>query len=181
VLPQLPRLARRSWFADPAADGGLFRLGGTLPELDFGLLAAGAPKSDSLAAALVAADTAGLPSAAARLVARFREELARLREQAAGLGPKDLAIGASPAAYALAGRYTVVLAAAAAVGVHRERAGLDDLALVAVLDRLAQRLPGPSPVTPAERADAETHLYRRLLDHHDRNLLLDLTARPVPG
>jgi hypothetical protein len=183
VLPQLPRLARRSWLADPGAPDELFRLGGGLPELDLSLLEAGSPRTDSLAGTLAeeAARRAG-EDPLGRLTARFRDELELLRGECASLAPRDITIGADPRAFAAAGRYTVLLAAAAALGIRSQCPELmDDTALTAVLDRLCGRLPGPSVLTAAERSDVERGLWRELLARHHQGRLLDLTARPIPG
>ncbi|MFG2822961.1 acyl-CoA dehydrogenase [Kitasatospora sp. NPDC048365] len=187
ILPQLPRLARRSWFSDPGAPADLFDIGGELPDLDFDLLAAGSPRSDRLAGTLVEiADRLGGEGPIGRLAARFRAELSELRTECAAFAPQDLAIGASPAAYAAAGRYTVLLAAAASLGVwwHGRSAGeplLGDSELVAVLDRLDRRLPGAPVLTPAERAEAEQSLYEQAVARFEQRRLFDLTARHIPG
>ncbi|GJF28385.1 acyl-CoA dehydrogenase [Kitasatospora sp. NE20-6] len=188
VLPQLPRLARRSWFTSPAAPAALFDLDGDLPELDLDRLAAGSPRSDGLAATLVAlAEECRGPGPVGRLAARFRDELAVLREECLALAPRDITIDASPHAHAVAGRYTVVLAAAAVLGVwwHGRRGPRpelhDDAALVAALDRLDRRLPGRAVLTPAERADVERQLFDQAVARFGQRRLFDLTARHVPG
>ncbi|MEU3495172.1 acyl-CoA dehydrogenase [Kitasatospora cineracea] len=188
VLPQLPRLARRAWFASAPAPAGLFDLDADLPELDFGLLAAGSPHTDGLAATLVeTAERLGGRGPAGRLAARFRDELAALREECRALAPQDITIGASPRAHAAAGRYTVVLAAAAVLGVWWHGQGgprpelQDEAALLAALDRLDRRLPGRSVLTAAERADLDRQLFDRAVERFADRRLFDLTARHIPG
>jgi alkylation response protein AidB-like acyl-CoA dehydrogenase len=183
VLPQLPRLARRSWLADPAAPPCVFQLASSLPALDFARLAAGSPRSDSLAATLVeAAEGAARHGLVGRLAARFRDELIALRAQCTALAPRDLTLDARRHAFAAADRYTVVLAAAAALGVWSQCPDtLDETALVGVLDRLLGRLPGPAVLTQAQRAEAEARLLDELFSRHRGRRLFDLTARPIPG
>jgi hypothetical protein len=85
---------------------------------------------------------------------------------------------ARPAAFALADRYTVVLAAAAALGVWGER---PDTALLGVLDRLDGRLGGAGVLLPAERAHVQRHLFDEAVRRVRDNRLLDLSARRIPG
>ncbi|WP_051466509.1 acyl-CoA dehydrogenase [Actinomadura oligospora] len=185
ILPQLPRLARRAWFEGGPAPAGLFRLGGDLPPLDFGALRPGAPRSDGLSGTLVETAETCSDGVVGRFAARFRDELDRLRRDCAALGPRDLTIDARPEAYALAGRYTVVLAAAACLGVGRHgRDGLGDLDerwLPAALDRLDRRLGGPPVLTEPERRDLEEAMFRLARERHDGRRLLDLTGRAVRG
>ncbi|AUG78207.1 Acyl-CoA dehydrogenase [Kitasatospora sp. MMS16-BH015] len=187
ILPQLPRLARRSWFTDASAPAALFRIGTALDPLDFTALAAGSPRSDGLSAALVEISEQCPPDTlVGRLAARFRAELAALREECGRLAPRDITIGASPQAYALAGRYTVVLAAAACLGVwwhgrDTARPPLDETSLAAALDRLVGRLDGPSVLTTAEREAVEEEMFRSAVRRLDDRRLFDLTARRIPG
>ncbi|MBP0455620.1 acyl-CoA dehydrogenase family protein [Kitasatospora sp. RG8] len=183
LLPQLPRLARRSWPAGQAADPSLFDLGGPLPPLDLGHLVPGVPPGDGVLGALagIAGDTpAGTP--AGRFANRLRDELGRLGERCAALSPKDTTIGASPAAFALADRYTVLLAAVAVLGVWHTGGDRHPAALLpGVLDRLCQRLGGPPVLTEAEREEAEQHLFDTAVRRYRESRLFDLSARHVPG
>ncbi|MGI5321191.1 acyl-CoA dehydrogenase family protein [Actinomadura nitritigenes] len=185
ILPQLPRLARRAWFEGGAAPAALFRLGGDLEPLDFGALLPGAPRTDGLSGTLVEIAESGAGGLPGRFAARFRDELDRLRRDCAALRPRDLTIDARPEAYALAGRYTVVLAAAACLGVWRHGGdGLGDLDerwLPAALDRLDRRLGGPGVLAEPERRDLEEAMFRLARRRHDERRLLDLTGRGIPG
>ena len=158
IIPQLPRLARRAWFkGDPAPDT-LFRAGDDLPELPFQRLALASGR-DSLTASLVAA-VDQLPSRTPGEVAvhgaalRFLEELNQLQEDTLALSPQDRTALASPASFALADRYTVLLAAASVIGVWRQARDGEDAFLAdpswaaAALHRLAQRLGRRLPDLP---------------------------------
>lgn len=183
LLPQLPRLARRSWLSDPAADRSLFDLGGPLPPLDLGRLVPGAPAGDGVIGALAElADSAPADTPAARFARRLRDEVAHLRERCVALSPKDITIGASPAAYALADRYTVLLAAAAVLAVwHTGGDRHPQELLPGVLDRLCHRLGGTPVLTDTERVDAEQHLFDTAVRRHRESRLFDLSARHIPG
>jgi alkylation response protein AidB-like acyl-CoA dehydrogenase len=185
LLPLLPRLAQRSWLGADAAPGeaGLLRPGAPLPPMDFTALRLGIPRADTAAATLAA--VAGQPGGGLpiRFAAHFRDELARLREQFTALSPQDTTLDASPAALEAAHRYTVVVAAAACLGVwqHADRgagSGLgDDLWVSAALDRLAARLPGGRPITAEERTELEEALFQQTADLHRAGRPLDLTGR----
>lgn len=167
LLPQLPRLARRSWLSGPAATPSLFALGGDLPALSLDRLSAGMPRQDGIIGALVEIADEGADDPVHRFTARYAEELRALRDGCAALGPADLAIDASPAAFALADRYTVVLAAASLLAVWRhggER--LDEAMLLGALDRLTERLGGPPVLTPVEREETERRLFEHAVTRH---------------
>jgi hypothetical protein len=117
-----------------------------------------------------------------RFVARFAAQLRALRDECATLSPADLTMDASPEAYALAARYTVVLAAACALAVWREGGQRYSAAgLLGVLDRLSARLDGVSVLTTAERESVEARLFDEAVARfHDRRLF-GLAARRVPG
>lgn len=188
LLPQLPRLARRSWLAEKPAAAALFEPGADLPPLPFAALSAGSPAADPLLAVLdeAALDEAVLAAAPAdplrRFAGRFRAELVRLREDCLALRPQDLAIDASPRAFDLAARYTVLLAAACALGLGGSAPGpLSEPALLGVLDRLDARLAGPAVLDRTERARLEEQLFREASARHRERRLFDLTARRIPG
>lgn len=165
LLPQLPYFARNAWFADPEAPAALFRIHDGLPPLDLSepaLLGDG----DPLAATLVActdeleSDTAASPGGTLRFLARaFTAELADLREAFTDIAPDDRKALASPHAFGLADRYSLVLTAAACLGVWREqRAGSDAFLAdpswaTAALYRLGRRLGLPLPDRPAAEED----------------------------
>ncbi|MFE7561232.1 acyl-CoA dehydrogenase [Kitasatospora sp. NPDC057500] len=182
ILPQMPRLARRSWLVDGAAAKEVFDLGGPLPDLPFDRLAAGLPRGDGLIGVITEAAAQPQPGPVGRFAARLEAELRDLRERCAALGPAGITIDAPPQAFALADRYTVLLAAAAALAVWAQ--GGEQYpreALLGVLDRLTGRLGGESVLTPAEREDVEQRLFDLAVRRCRENRLLDLTARPIAG
>lgn len=183
ILPQLPRLARRSWLVDPSATGQLFELGAELPPLRLERLSAGIPREDGLIGALAEiAEREPADGTAGRFAARFLDELRALRDECASLSPSDITIDASPAAFRLADRYTVVLAAAAALAVWDRGAGrYPDAALLGVLDRLNGRLGGAFVLTSAERQSVESALFDLAVERYQDSKLLDLSARIIPG
>ncbi|SHN17950.1 acyl-CoA dehydrogenase [Actinacidiphila paucisporea] len=187
IIPQLPRLARRSWFRGEAAPGALFDPRGDLPETPFGRLALTGDR-DGLSASLVAAaDTApdGSPQeAAVRALARqLTGELRLIQQESLALPPQDRTALASPAAFALADRYAVLLAGAAVLGVWR-RAGdrgddpflADPAWAAAALHRLVRRLgrrPADLPAGCVGRVQEELlrrHAERRSFDLYDTAL-----------
>ncbi|MFF7591552.1 acyl-CoA dehydrogenase [Kitasatospora purpeofusca] len=183
ILPQLPRLARRFWNGGSAAPVELFEVGGELPLLDLARLAPGVPSGDGILGTLSElAETEPAATPVGRLARRFRDELSVLADACARLEPSDLAIGAAPEAYALADRYTVLLAAAAATAVWRNGHGsYPEAVLPGLLDRLAGRLGGASVLTPAERESAEQALFELALERHRDGRLFDLSARHIKG
>ena len=159
VLPQLPRLARRSWPHPGEPVTGVFHLDGPLPPLPFGELAARSDGRDSLAAALVTAvrDPATEPELR-ELGAIFVGELAELTRECAALAPRDLTVGASAEALALPARYANVIAASACVNIWRHTTDTgsflaDPTWVIAALRRLARTPTAGRPV--AERLFAE--------------------------
>ncbi|QGV77485.1 acyl-CoA dehydrogenase family protein [Streptomyces ficellus] len=167
ILPQLPFFAQHAWFADPEPPPGLFAPHGDLPPLDLAQPAL-LGDADPLAATLVAStdllEEARLPRAGRDagvlrfLVRAFAIELADLRKAFAGIPQSDRSALASPHSLALADRYTLVLAAAACLGVWREQQASGDATdrfladtawPSAALYRLARRLGLALPDRPA--------------------------------
>ncbi|QIY68651.1 acyl-CoA dehydrogenase [Streptomyces sp. RLB1-33] len=180
ILPQLPRLARRSWLTDPPAPDTLFQLGGDLPPLHLDRLAAGMTRNDGIMGALAAAEPDSGP--VGRFTAHFQQALRALQTACAGLRPSDITIDASPEAFDLADRYTVLLAAASALAVWQQGGDTyPEPALLGVLDRLAGRLGGAPVLTGAEREHAEDHLFHLAVQRCQDRRLFDLTARAIPG
>ncbi|MDH6129091.1 acyl-CoA dehydrogenase [Kitasatospora sp. GP82] len=188
VVPQLPRLARESWFLDPEPPAELFRLeAGGLPPLDLGRLtpaATGDPLAASLpavAAALAADPGAGPVAELSRLLAA---ELTRLRDGCAALGQGGRSALADPRSHALADRYALVLTGAACLGVWRyqQMAGTGFLAdphwLVVALTRLLRRLSAPVPKLPA---DHEELLLAEVLARFGQHRSYDLYDTPLAG
>ncbi|SEK58931.1 acyl-CoA dehydrogenase family protein [Streptacidiphilus jiangxiensis] len=189
IIPQLPRLARRAWFQDAPAPAELFQPRTDLPAIPFRRLALASGK-DSLSASLVAAvdelpDGSPEEVAVQSLALRLMDELRQIQEQSLTLSLEDRTALASPASFALADRYTVVLAGAAVLGVWREaRADGGDPFLAdpawaaAALDRLVRRLgyqPAALPASCAERVHQE--LLRRFEEHRS----FDLYDCPLAG
>ncbi|MDT9701430.1 acyl-CoA dehydrogenase family protein [Streptomyces sp. P17] len=176
IVPQLPRLAERALAQEPAPDA-LFRLDDPLPELDFGRLELTTRGADTLAGRLSmlaeAEQTSEHPELAefARL---FAAELGQLAGRAAALPPRDRTPVAGRRAFLLAERYTLLLAAAACLGIrHTADDGFlaDPLWATAALHRLAQRLGlrhGPLPEPLVARLAAE------LAARHEADLTFDL-------
>ncbi|NBM17278.1 acyl-CoA dehydrogenase [Streptomyces sp. GC420] len=189
IIPQLSRLARRSWFTDEPAPAELFRPRSDLPEIPFDALTLASGR-DALSASLVAsADElpAGTPEERAvhALAVTMTDELRRLQEASRALAPQDRTALASPATFALADRYTVLLAAASAIGVWQQASHeggdtflADPAWLAAALHRLARRL-GRRPADLPASVDARVHeeVLRRF---HGRSSY-DLYDTPLTG
>ncbi|HEU5334129.1 MAG TPA: acyl-CoA dehydrogenase family protein [Actinocrinis sp.] len=168
IIPQLSRLAKRAWFAGTPAPAALFRPGDPLEPIAFDRLALASGR-DSLSASLVAAVDrlpSGTPAERALhgFALRMMDELRQLQEEALDLSPQDRTALASPASFALADRYTVLLAAASVLGVWLEAQDGPDAFLadpswaVEALYRLARRLGQKLPELPggcAERVHEE--------------------------
>ncbi|MFJ3232157.1 acyl-CoA dehydrogenase [Streptomyces sp. NPDC086787] len=183
VIPQLPRLARRSWFVADEAPAALFRPRDPLPPYDMARLGL-ATGEDSLSATLlaVAAETPGrgavervLRDLALGLVDEFRD----LRARVLALGPRP---GAAP--FPLMDRYAHLLAASAVLGVWRHNQDGSDPFLAdpawaaAALHRIARRLGAPAPDLPAECELRVVHEVQ--LRFSDRRSY-DLYDTPLPG
>ncbi|MFH8494306.1 acyl-CoA dehydrogenase [Streptomyces coeruleorubidus] len=188
IIPQLARLARRSWFTGDKAPDALFRPREDLPALPFGRLTLASGK-DSLSASLVAS-VDELPSSSPEeravhaMALKMMDELRQLQESSLALTPENRTALASPGTFALADRYAVLLAAASVIGVWQQARGGDDpfLAdpgwLAAVLHRLARRLGQQPPDLPAS-VDAGVHeeVLRRFRERRS----FDLYDTPLAG
>ncbi|MFF9899269.1 acyl-CoA dehydrogenase [Streptomyces longispororuber] len=189
ISPQLPALARRSWSAAAGADHHLFRLRAHPGALDFTRLATFADRDPLCAELLAAADhlhhSPGTEFAAVLrpLVSHLVAELRRLRAACATLALLSRDCLANPQTYALADRYTLLLAAAACLGVWRhQQHGPDRFVahpawLVNALLRICTRLGiGPLPTgAPAPEDEVFTELLRR----HDQPTSFDLYDSPL--
>ncbi|MCY0947063.1 acyl-CoA dehydrogenase [Streptomyces antarcticus] len=201
LVPQLPRLAERSWL--PALErperGGLLAadesltevlsLNRPLPALDFARLDVSARGRDSLITVLPAVhyELGRSPGDERELVALTGLLVGELRQlvlSALALPPRDRTLAAGRRGFALADRYALVLAAAACLGVWRvARDALDGQGLVGdpawaigALHRLATRL-GLRPAPLSEGVTARLH--DELVLRHDRRITLDLAAGPL--
>ncbi|MFP3989080.1 acyl-CoA dehydrogenase family protein [Streptomyces sp. E11-3] len=182
IVPQLPRIAERSW--RPALSGdvrrpvpaGLFRPDEELPALDYDRLALNGRGADTLAAALpaLAAQTEQEPELAA-LARLFTAELAALADRCAALPPRDRTAVAGRRAFLLADRYAHLLAATACLGIWRDAAPgsftADPRWVTGALHRLAERLAlRPAPLSEPVTA----FLYEEAVDRHDNARTFDL-------
>ncbi|MEV7523939.1 acyl-CoA dehydrogenase [Streptomyces sp. NPDC091371] len=188
VIPQMPRLARGSWFIEDEAPSGLFRLRGDLPPLRTDRLSLACGR-DSLSATLlaVAAGIDGngpveraLRTLAGQLVEEFRDVRGRvLRLEAAGSGA-----GAQPATFALMDRYALLLAGAAVLGLWDQgRYGPDPFLAdpswaAAALHRIAQRLGARVADLPPE---CETRIRHEVQLRFSTQTSYDLYSTPIPG
>ncbi|MFI0897341.1 acyl-CoA dehydrogenase [Streptomyces sp. NPDC020983] len=189
VIPQLPRLARRSWFRTAPAPDTLFEPHTDLPGIPFGRLSLAADR-DSLSASLVAAaDTLpdGTPHEAAvrALAGHLTAELRLIQQESLALAPVDRTALASPASFALSDRYAVVLAGAAVLGVWRRArdrgtdAFLADPAwAAAALHRLVRRLGRHPDALPG---DCAARVQEELLRRHAGRRSFDLYATAPAG
>jgi alkylation response protein AidB-like acyl-CoA dehydrogenase len=193
IIPQLPRLARTAWFSGKPAPEGLFRVRDGLPPLDPArlVLVAG---SDALIASLDGAAEAIAGAAGSRageyadaltaLAAALEDELRSLQSECRDMSPKDRTVLASPKAYAIADRYTLLLAGAACLGVWRHQEPQDDpfLAspawLAAALTRLVKRLGHPLPKLPDGWED---QLLDEVLNRYHEGRSYDLYDTPIAG
>ncbi|MFD7863394.1 acyl-CoA dehydrogenase [Streptomyces sp. NPDC059783] len=187
VIPQMPRLARRSWFVEEEAPAGLFRLDGDLPPLRSDRLALACGR-DSLSASLlaVAARIEGhgpveraLRTLAGLLVEEFRDVRGRVLGLEAASGSS-----AQPARFALMDRYTLLLAAAAVLGVwDQARYGSDPFLAdpcwaAAALHRICGRLGTRVPDLPPE---CETRIRHEVQLRFSTRTSYDLYSTPIPG
>ncbi|MDX3100863.1 acyl-CoA dehydrogenase [Nonomuraea angiospora] len=167
IIPQLPRLARRSWLRAGPGPEELFALDSALPELDFDRLAPDARGHDSLSAALSQVEHA-------ELRAFFLDRLAELRTRCEELPPGERTVTASAGTFALAEQYAFVLAAAACAGVVAARADAFSAAWqVVALRRIATRL--GAPTQPA--GEAGEVMFAELLSRHEGSRTFDVIPR----
>jgi alkylation response protein AidB-like acyl-CoA dehydrogenase len=160
IVPQLRTLAETAWFAEEEPPPELFRAGAELPPLDYRLLGI-AGGGDFMAASLLgsaarlapARGLGGQIAALAELAEAFVGELHALRETCrqlprhGGRGPSD------PAVAVLSDRYSLVVAAAAVLGVWEGQDGTDPFLAdaawaVLALSRIGARLGLPVPDLP---------------------------------
>ncbi|WP_051970962.1 acyl-CoA dehydrogenase family protein [Kitasatospora azatica] len=188
IIPQLPRLAKRSWFKDAPAPAELFQPRADLPGIPFTRLAL-ASGQDSISAALVTAIDelpSGTPQEQAvhGLALRLLDELHRLQEASLELSSADRTSLARPHSFALADRYAVLLAASSVLGVWRQATNGGDAFLAdpswaaAALHRLVRRL-GQQP--PALPAGCEERVHEELLRRFHQGRSYDLYDTPLAG
>ncbi|MFF9573214.1 acyl-CoA dehydrogenase family protein [Streptomyces sp. NPDC014685] len=160
IVPQLRGLAERSWFAEEEPPPELFRRGAELPALDYRALGI-AGGGDFMAASLVGSAArlaasrglGGQIAALAELAEGFVTELRALREECRRLPAYGTTALADPAVCVLSDRYSLIVAAAAVLGVWEGQDGLDPFLAdpawaVLALSRLGERLGMPVPDLP---------------------------------
>lgn len=189
LVPQLPALARTAWFRTPEPPAELFRPGAPLPPFDHRRLAHSGT-NDLLTATL--AGVAGrlgeqrsngpLWDSLAGLAQMFVEELRVLRERCAALSASGT-MAFDPQACALADRYTLVLSAAACLGVWEGQAGSGSFLeypawAVLALSRIGRRLGAPVPDLPYGVAEP---VLAEVLDRCREGLSLDLYGTKLAG
>ncbi|MFD9081006.1 acyl-CoA dehydrogenase [Streptomyces erythrochromogenes] len=188
VIPQMPRLARSSWFVEDEAPAGLFRLHGDLPPLRTERLSLACGR-DSLSATMLAVGAGidgdgpverALRTLAHQLVGEFRDVRGRvLALEAAGAQAT-----ARPAKFALMDRYALLLAAAAVLGLWGQaRHGSDPFLAdpswaAAALHRIARRLGTRVADLPAE---CETRIRHEVQLRFSTQISYDLYSTPIPG
>ncbi|MCX5096707.1 acyl-CoA dehydrogenase [Streptomyces sp. NBC_00365] len=185
LLPQLPLTARRGWADGEAAelDARTFTPGEPLPPLAFADLAVTAGGRDPLARALLNGAARASADDELRDAARtWCAELGALAEAATSLGRAPLGPSAGPGAFALAARWTGVLAASACLNLwwHRPADGGEavpgPLAVRACLHRLGTHMDHHRDPLPAALAEP---LYAELVRRLDAGLTFDLGCRPT--
>lgn len=194
LLPQLPQFAKRSWGAAELAPASMFAIDGELPPLAFDGLALTAGGHDHATSALAVVHAAlAAPHAATSeadrqalraLLGRFVAELATLKDACVGLPPHEMTATAPCAAYDLAARYAVVLAASACAAVWwhnlaRDRFLRDPAWLIAALLRLTARL-GAAPAPPLAD-DLVARVFPEVVARYDAGLGFDLAKRALAG
>ncbi|MFE0464623.1 acyl-CoA dehydrogenase [Kitasatospora sp. NPDC058965] len=191
ILPQLPSLARTSWRTDEPAGAALFRLHGALPAPPWALTQLAAD-GDPLAAELRTAperlagraDLGRWREPLLQLLRALAAELAAVGEECRALPEHQPALLANPRGFALAERYALLAAAAAATGLWSAGGTTgypaDPASLLGELGRIAVRL---GVQVPPELAQAEALALEQVLDCCARSLTLDLYRDPIgtPG
>lgn len=196
LVANLPRFATASWFRTPEPDPALFEIDGPLPPLDLSRVKV-VGDSDPLAAALLGcARMLGryLPPNADRrqiallrtLVDLFVAELDELRSACARLGDQGKSALLTPRGYALADRFALLCAAAAALGVWRGQQDIADsdpfLAdprwAIGALTRIGKRL---NLTLPEGAAADEQWALAEVFRRYRGNLSYDIYAARQAG
>lgn len=195
LVANLPRFAARSWFHAGEPDPALFRIDGALPPLDLDRIRV-VGGEDPLAATLLGC--ARRSAAAARdgeaeaeqlavlrtLTDAFVAELEDLRRGCLALGGESSTALLNPHGYALADRYALVCAAAAALAVWRaQREGAGDAFLadprwaIGALTLIGKRLDLPGASTAVDYESwALAEVFARLRDRQSFDLYRTATA-----
>jgi len=186
IIPQLGRLARRSWPGAGEAPPGLFHMDGSLPPLDPGALALTSGHDTLIASLTAAADTLPSGSGPERALRGYAQalvaELGRVRKQSLALAPKDRTPLAGPGSFELSRRYALLLAASAVIGVWQHHRDTPDAFLsnaswaAAAVDRVSRRLALPVAPLPPECAHA---VQQEVIARHAGGRSYDLYAESV--
>ncbi|MFJ7591010.1 acyl-CoA dehydrogenase [Streptomyces sp. NPDC097617] len=188
VIPQMPHLARGSWFVEDEAPAGLFRLHADLPPLRTDRLSLACGR-DSLSATMLAVGasiegTGPVENALRRLAGQLVEEFRDVRARVLALDAAGAAASARPARFALMDRYALLLAAAAVLGLwDQARYGPDPFLAdpswaAAALHRIARRLGTRVADLPAE---CETRIRHEVQLRFSTQISYDLYSSPIPG
>ncbi|MEU9445591.1 acyl-CoA dehydrogenase family protein [Streptomyces sp. NPDC048304] len=185
IVPQLRTLAEHAWFAEEEPPPELFREGAPLPPLDYGALGI-AGGGDFMAASLAGsaarlASSRGLGgqiAALAELAEAFAAELRALRETCRLLPPSQASASASPAVCVLSDRYSLIVSAAAVLGIWEGQDGTDPFLAdpgwaVLALSRIGERLGIPVPELPD---GCTRHVLDELIRRYRAGLSFDLDA-----
>ncbi|MEV5880266.1 acyl-CoA dehydrogenase [Streptomyces sp. NPDC052101] len=185
IVPQLRTLAEHAWFAEEEPPPELFREGAELPPLDYSVLGI-AGGGDFMAASLVgsaarlasARGVGGQIAALAELAEAFVVELRALRETCRRLPPSAASASASPAVCVLSDRYSLIVSAAAVLGIWEGQDGTDPFLAdpgwaVLALSRIGERLGIPVPDLPD---GCTRHVLDELIRRYRAGLSFDLDA-----
>lgn len=175
LLPQLPLVARRSWPSAEAAPDAVFDLSAPLPPLEFSDLTVASSGREDLTTCLQPSpdDTAPIRD----LAQAFTAELAQLKDSCRSLRPRDLTPSAAPEAFALAGRYTGILAATACLNIWRHNRSVPFLGDPDWVTAALQRLGGEMGL--CEEKQATAFLFEELRSRFAAGRTFDLNAFEV--
>lgn len=185
IVPQMRTFAEDAWFAEEEPPPELFRQGAELPPLDYRLLGI-AGGGDFMAASLVGSAARLAPShgvggqvaVLAELAEAFVAELRALRETCRLLPPYGASAPADPAVCVLSDRYSLIVAAAAVLGIWEGQDGTDPFLAdtawaVLALSRIGERLGIPVPDPPD---GCVAHVLDELVRRYRAGLSCDLDA-----
>ncbi|WP_394846731.1 acyl-CoA dehydrogenase [Pendulispora brunnea] len=188
ILPQLYDMACRGWKA-AEAPAALFGHGEVLPPLDFSRLRIAGLDQDALASMLLVAAESDYArpgeEAIGQMIRSLAGELGQLAETARHMRPADRGVEASAAAFGVAERYPLLLAASACIHTWRQHrahepghwlAGTEWIR--AALTRLTQRIQGHSTALPREVVEP---LFVELRDRVEHNRSCCLDGEPLKG
>ncbi|MFH9015571.1 acyl-CoA dehydrogenase [Streptomyces sp. NPDC017943] len=187
IVPQLRSLAETAWFTEEEPPPELFRTGAELPALDYRLLGI-AGGGDFMAASLLhsaarlapARGVGGHITALAALAEAFTAELRALRQMCLRL-PRHGPGLSEPAALVLSDRYSLIVAAAAVLGIWEGQDGSDPFLAdaawaVLALSRIGARLGIPVPDLPD---GCTQQVLNELIRRYRAGLGCDLAATPL--